>query len=66
MRGSRNFYPRGSNCDNGFFSSSLVDEGTKDPNTTLAVHHRAASENPFAFRWRADDGPPFNAGLVVL
>ena len=32
-----------------------------------AGHHRPASETPLmAFRWRADDGPTLNAGLVVL
>ena len=27
-------------------------------------HHRPASE--MAFRWRTDNGPPLNAGLVAL
>ena len=30
----------------------------------LAGHQRPASETPF--RWRADDGPTLNAGLVVI
>ena len=34
----------------------------------IAGHHWPANETPFkmAFRWRADDGPTFNAGLVAL
>ena len=31
-------------------------------------HHRPASERAIdmAFRWRADNSPPLNAGLVAL
>ena len=28
-------------------------------------HYRPASETPFTCRWRADDGPTLNAGLVL-
>ena len=31
---------------------------------TLLARHRNAI--PMAFRWRADNGPPLNAGLVAL
>ena len=44
----------------------LVDEGTQQ--IPLKVdHHRHASETPFsmAFRWRVNDGPTLNAGLVA-
>ena len=37
----------------------LVDEGREDPNSTIRW---PASETPF----NADDGPKWNAGLVVL
>ena len=37
----------------------LVDEGREDPSTTI-------SGPSSAFRWRADDGPTMNAGLVAL
>ena len=55
MRGSRKFCQRGSNFDNVF----LVDEGREDPSNTI-------SGPSSAFRWRADDGPTMNAGLVAL
>ena len=32
----------------------------------LAGHQWPASETPMAFRWRADDGPTLNDGLVAL
>ena len=51
----------GSNFDNVFFFFFffffLFDDGRKDPNTTISE---------MAFRWRADDGPTLNAGLVAL
>ena len=47
-----------------FFFFFYFDEGWKDQNTTIAGHRRPASE--MAFRWRADDGPTLNAGLVAL
>ena len=31
-----------------------------------AGHHPPASLIPFAFRWRADDGPTLNASLIAL
>ena len=35
MRGSRKFFQRGSKFDNVFFVCFFVDEGKKDPNTTI-------------------------------
>ena len=29
-------------------------------------HHRPAIETPLAFRWRADDAPTLNAGMVAV
>ena len=62
MRESRK--SRRSNIDNVF----LVDKGREDPNTTFSepspVRLRSAIE--MAFRWRADDGPTLNAGLMAL
>ena len=56
-----------------FFLLFLVDEGREVPYTTIAGHHltasetpTTASERPLVFRWRADDGPTLNAGLVGL
>ena len=46
----------GSNFDNVFF---LVDEWREDPNNTI-------SGPSLSFRWRADDDPALNAGLVAL
>ena len=65
MRGSRKFCQSGSNFDNVFF---LVDEGREDPNTTISGPSLARQRNAIymAFRWQADDGPTFNAGLVSL
>ena len=59
MRGSRKFSQRGFNSDKDFFLCFLVDEGKEDPNSTKAGHH-------MAFRWRADNSPTLNAGLVAL
>ena len=44
----------------------LVDEGREDPNTTISgpSSARQRSAISMAFRWRADDGPTLNAGLV--
>ena len=49
----------------GFF---LVDEGIEDPNTAINWPSSARQQNAIqmAFRWRADDGPTLNAGLVAL
>ena len=41
----------------------LVDEGREDQNTTLGGPSSARQRN--AFRWRADNGPTLNAGLVA-
>ena len=43
------------NSDSVFFSWLM--RGGDDPNTT---------KSRFAFRWRADDGPTLNTGLVAL
>ena len=66
MRGSREFYQRGSNLDNVFIF--LVEEGWEDPNTTICGLSSARQRNAIsmAFRWRADDGPALNAGSVAL
>ena len=44
----------------------LVDEWIQMP--LKPGHHRPASKKAIqmAFRWRADDGPTLNAGLVAL
>ena len=39
-------------------------DGKKDP--PKANHHRLNRETPLAFRWRADNGPTLNAGMVAL
>ena len=46
-------FMRGSN-----FDDFLVDEGRKDPNTTIS--------GSSLFHWRADDGPTLNTGSVAL
>ena len=55
-------FPRGGPA---FF---LFDEARReDPNfTTISVPTSASQRNAIAFRWRADDGPTWNAGLVAL
>ena len=65
MRGSRKFCRKRSNFDNVSF---LVDEGREKPNTTLSGPSSARRRNAIkmAFRWRADDVPTLNAGLVTL
>ena len=40
----------------------LVDEGRDGPNTIISGPSSARQ----AFRWRADDGPTLNAGLVAV
>ena len=65
MRGFRKFYQRGSKFD--FFC--LVDGGIEEgPNTAINGSSSARKRNAIemAFRWRADDGPTLNAGLVAL
>ena len=46
----------------------LVVEGREDPNTTISAPSsvRQRNANQMAFRWRADDSPILNAGLVAL
>ena len=73
MRGSRKFCQRGSKFDNVFccffcLFFHLVDEGIEDQNTAINGPSSARQRNviEMAFRWRADDGPTLNAGLVAL
>ena len=44
----------------------LVEEGTEDPNTTKSGPLSACQQNAIlmVFRWRANDGPTLNAGLI--
>ena len=59
MHGSRKFNQRGSNSDN------IFGEGREGERIQIALkvdQHRPV----MAFRWRADDGPTLNAGLVAL
>ena len=51
--------------DNFFF---LLCEGREDQNSTKSGPSSAHQGNAIkmAFRWRADDGPTLNAGLVAL
>ena len=59
----------GINSDNIFFSYFLlVDEGKEDQNTTKSglSSLRHLSAILMAFRWRADDCPTLNAGLLAL
>ena len=74
MRGPRKFFQRGFNFENVFYFyfNDCIRILLK------SSHHRPASETPLkwrfagvpmmamAFRWRADDGPTLNAGLVAL
>ena len=63
MRGSRKICQRGSLTTFYF----VVGEGREDPNTTISGPTSARQRNAImAFRWRADDGPTLNAGLVAL
>ena len=68
MRGSRMFYQRGPNLITIFFFFFFFDKGIEDPNTTINGPSSARQRNAIsmAFRWRADDGPTSNAGLVDL
>ena len=69
MRGSRKFCQRGPNLRTFFFFFFLGGGGgLVDPNTALIVPSSARQQNAIdmAFRWRADDGPTLNAGLVAL
>ena len=46
------------------------DDGREDPNTTTCISGPSSARQgnaiQMSFRWRADDGPTLNAGLVVL
>ena len=67
MRGSRKFCQR-SNSDNRFvFVIFVSGEGREDPNTTYSGPSSARQRNAIymAFRWRADNGPTLNAGLIL-
>ena len=46
----------------------LFDEGRMDPNTTISGPSTARQRIAIylAYRWRADNGPTLNAGLVAL
>ena len=48
--------------------SFLVDEGRKDPNTTISGSSsaRQRNANKMAFHWRANACPTLNAGLVAF
>ena len=60
MRWIQKVLSEGSNFDNFF----LVYEVRKDPNTT--GNGPSSARQSTALRWRADDGPILNAGLVAL
>ena len=68
VRGSRKFCQSGSKFDNYIYIFFFVDEGIEDPNTAINGPLSARQRNviEMAFRWRADDGPTLNAGLVAL
>ena len=53
------------NSDNVFFYSFFM-RGEWIQKALKEGYHRPASETPFTFRWRADDGPTLNACLVAL
>ena len=50
------------------FKFFLVDKGREDTNTSISGPSSARQRNTIkmAFLWRANDGPPLNAGLVAL
>ena len=54
MRESRKFCQRG----------SILDKFLVDPNIIISGSSSARQRN--ALRWRVDDGPTLNAGLVAL
>ena len=65
MHRSRKFCQRWSKFDNFFFFKFLVDEGIEDRKT--AIHGPSSAQHlNGVFRWRANDGPTLNAGLVAL
>ena len=60
MRGSRKFCQAGSNSDMFFDEAKRIQIALK-----VAGHHNwPASGTPF--KWRADDVPTLNAGLIAL
>ena len=51
----------------GFFWVFLADDGREDPSITISGPSSACQRNAIkSFRWRADNGPTLNAGLVAL
>ena len=64
MPGSRKFCQRESKFD-GFFLIDGGDRGSKY-RFNWAIIGPPANAFEMAFRWRADDGPTLNAGLVAL
>ena len=68
MRGFRNSCHRASNFDNVFSFFFLVDERGDNQNTTKSGPSSARQRNAIqmVFRWRADDGPTLNSGMVAL
>ena len=74
MRGSRKFCQLESNTDNVFFLFLFFiyffffDGMERGSNFTKSGPSSARQRNAIkmAFRWRADNGPPLNAGLVAL
>ena len=51
-----------------FYFLCLVNEGREGPHTDISGPSLARRRNAvyMAFRWRADDGPTLDAGLVAL
>ena len=65
MRGSRKFCQRGSNPDNFFLMKrERIRNSTKCKRGLSMARQR--NTILMVFRWRADDGPTLNAGLVAL
>ena len=67
MRDSRKFCQRGSNSANVCFLF-LDNDGSEGPNNTKIGPSSTRQRNviEMAFRWRDDNGPTLNAGLVAL
>ena len=68
MRGSTKFCQREFNTDNVIFLLFSRFLWREDRKATKSGQSSAHQRNAIAmaFRWRADNGPPFNAGLVAL
>ena len=66
MRGPRKSCQSGSNVDNSFFSFVYERKGGSKYNYKRVIIGPPAKRHLRAFRWRADDGPIFYAGLVAL